>query len=578
MVVDSPRVGRIHGYELQALKVGSANDVCSRAIAVQPGHRYVGDTTGLTDNLTLSSTAASCTGYHSDGPDAVYQLTAPSAGRYTLTLAPLSSDDDVALYALASCPGSAVHTVNACLGGMDQLGAGKAETLTLSLAAGQAVTVIADGYGAASFGPYTLDVAEAPPAPPGDTCLDPLQLASHDASAPPERVAGSLADAAEDAAGSCASGKDVVYRLDLTERVSFTAQLLGPDGGAFAGALHLDTGCGPPGAEVACEPGQAGPLQVARLGEAAGGTYFLWAEGTSAQASDFTLQVTLGPPGPPPQGDLCQDALALPEATSTAGQLQGFSNDYAPTDPSCHQAAPQGDDVVYAFTPHATGFYEFTLSPESTLHGSLYVLDGCPAAAGQVTCLGGAAAPFIAGETVRLRLPLVAGETYAVVVDSRPGDLGAFTLAAAPVTVPSGDLCLALQPADALVLGSLPDGGQGLSVAVDLTGYRDDAQSNALGACGGVGQGGDRVYALSLPSPVAGVTVSLVPTSSALSPVLHLRGGPCSDSDASGELGCSAALTGAAVHLGAQPAGDLFIWVDSYEHNEGPGTLTVTVP
>jgi hypothetical protein len=580
VVVDSPHLGWVHGYELQVLKDGQPNDTCSSAIAVLPGHSYVGDTTSLTDDLSPTRTAPGCTGYIADGPDAVYLLTAPAAGRYTLTLTPLTSDDDVSLYVLASCPGAAFHTVNACVGGADQAGQGKPETLTVALAAGESVTVVVDGYAASSKGPYTLEVAEAPPAPAGDTCADAQPLASHDASAPPEVLTGSLADAAGDATSSCAAaGKDLVYALDLTERVSFTAALLGPDGGAVDGALHLNTGCTAGGAdELACAAADAGPLQVPRLGELTGGTYYLWVEGTAAQAGDFTLQVTLGPPGPPPTGDLCTDALPLPEATTTVGDLAGFANDYAPTDPACGQSAPQGEDVVYAFTPSTTGYYEVTVTPDATLHGALYVLDGCPADGGAPACLGGADDRFVAGAPAHVRLPLVAGQTYQVVVDSHPGDRGGFTLDAAPVALLSGDFCGALQPRDALVLAPLADGGQALTLPVDLTGYGNDAHSNDLGGCGGVGLGGDQVFELNLPAPVAGLTVTLAPTSSALSPVLHVRQGPCSDTDVTTELGCDATLTGATVHLGPQPAGPLFIWADSYEHNEGPGVLSVTVP
>jgi hypothetical protein len=589
VVVDATSSSAVGVFTLSAELLPDI-DVCSSSVpALTVGTTVTGDTTFYSNDYSTSSASTHCTGYGSDGPDVVYQFTAPAAGRYQFTLTPdASSTADVTLYVLDACP--ATSAVASCLSGADHGSSGEPEVAVATLAQGQTVYVVADGYTGGEAGPYSLDVAALPPGPQGDVCGTAFPLASHDAAAAPETLTGSLLNATDDVAGSCSSssGNDVVYALTLTEEVAFTATLTAADGGTYPGILHLNSDCAAATAnELSCVTTSQGALTVPHLGNATGGTYWLWVDGTSATAADYVLTVALGAAQPAPSGDVCSSALTLTESTTVSGTLASFSNDLVPVDSSCHQSSPNGPDVVYSFVPQTTGLYEFTLTPTSTMHASVYLLDHCPTGA-VGTCLGGADHAFSTSTASKFRATVTQGQTYYVVADSHAGDTGTYTLTAALVIIPPGDSCAVITTGgntSALVLAALPAGGQGASLSVDLSdaSLGDDSQSSSAGACGGSGYCNDRVFELTFPTAVASATLTFAPASgSGLNPILYVRAGPtCSDSASSAtELACNHPSSGdATVTLGNQAAGStVYVWADCYGGASGVGTLSVTTP
>lgn len=96
-----------------------------------------------------SSFQPSCA-YSNNAPDAVYTWTAPSSGSYVFTTGASSYDTVLELRPYGN--------PNASLGCNDDWGTTLSSSVTVSLAAGQTVYVIIDGYGAAS-GNYLLNIA-----------------------------------------------------------------------------------------------------------------------------------------------------------------------------------------------------------------------------------------------------------------------------------------------------------------------------------------------------------------------------------------------------------------------------------
>lgn len=551
-------------------------DTCEGALPLLVGVPVAGDTTLAADDYQPA-----CGGSDPGGADVVYAFTAPATHRYRFTLTPEPGFDPV-LELFTACTASA----QACLEGADQGARGDPEVLTESLTAGETLYVVADGY-SRQVGRFTLEVEDVGVPPGNDVCAAPVVLAGHDATAASQVISIDTRSAQHDFGATCAGDwADVVFALDLTAPVSLQASLTDADGGAV-GALSLTATCANPADEVACS--DTG-LAVDRLGGVTGGTYFLWVE-LPASSDPATLTVGLGAAASPTlPGDTCDAPLALHESTTTVGDTTGFADDMHPGGTDCHAAAAHGPDVFYALQPTASGTYRVTATPTGPWDLVLYVLDQCPAAGGAVAaCTGGADLGFT-GVAETVTFEAVAGQTVLVGVDGTAANAGAFSLEAEPVLTPLGERCAALDRPDggtsAIVLTALADGGRYGQATVDTRLYADDSRSAPGGQCGG-GYGPDAVFRLTLGLPVT----SLTATASGLGsdggqsrPMVYLRQGPCLDladtTGAGAELACDHPEDGGTARFttGPLPAGDYFLWVDSFQGDQGNTLLEVTAP
>jgi hypothetical protein len=103
---------------------------------------------------------ASCDGGGNNAPDATYRWTAPAAAKYSIDT--FGSAYDTLLYVRnGGCSGSQL----AC---NDDSSGTKQSQVTVTLAAGQTVVIVVDGFGTSS-GSYTLHINAVPTATPTNT-------------------------------------------------------------------------------------------------------------------------------------------------------------------------------------------------------------------------------------------------------------------------------------------------------------------------------------------------------------------------------------------------------------------------
>lgn len=134
------------------------------------------------------------------------------------------------------------------------------------------------------------------------------------------------------------------------------------------------------------------------------------------QASSMRSPVT------PAGGDTCASATIINPASlpfTDEATLAGSGNDI---DPGGACAPGGGNDVVYSFTPGASGVYTIGVTPTIPEDLSLYVVTDCSNASG--TCVAGAnVGGFNRGEVVTPTL--AAGTRYFIVVDTPNVDVNA---------------------------------------------------------------------------------------------------------------------------------------------------------
>lgn len=129
---------------------------------------------------------------------------------------------------------------------------------------------------------------------------------------------------------------------------------------------------------------------------------------------------------PKTAGESCANATIIAPAAlpfTEDSTSEGASNDIDPTAAGCANGA--GADVVYAFTPSATGVYSLGVTPTtSSFDPSLYIVTDC--ANPTTSCIAGVNANAV-GKGEVLTTNLNAGTQYFIVVDSPfAGGAGAF--------------------------------------------------------------------------------------------------------------------------------------------------------
>lgn len=330
--------------------------------------------------------------------------------------------------------------------------------------------------------------------------------------------------------------------------------------------------------------------------------------GTSGVPSGCSFRQTTT--GTPPSNDNCSAPAPLSLNATVPGDTTFAQNDFAyPTaSQSCTSTRNGGPDVVYSFTPVATGSFTVTVTPQTSADGGqwdpvIYLLPTCPTSCDQTPACTVGADSFVDGQPVSLNFGGTANTTSFIIVDHWSGISGPF---GGPFTIdvtpyvdagqppgpdagppPANDNCESLDAGLDLVLAPEPDGGQLATVAFDTTSYHDDSQTVAGGQCGASshGYGGDEVFHLHLAGAVPSVTASITAGSSSYTPIVYIRTSPCldlgnsHDGGPSSELACGYFTDGGAPSATATnlSAGDYYIWADGYG-SQGPGTLTVTVP
>ena len=211
---------------------------------------------------------------------------------------------------------------------------------------------------------------------------------------------------------------------------------------------------------------------ISQGGLTPGVTYFIrfWKYGGGT--GTFSICIVANAPPPPCAGNIIVNTTYYSQSGLTTC---GFGDDYSSAS-ACGSSYMNGDDIVIAYTPTATGCVQFALSNTGTYVG-LFVTDGCPSDAG-VSCLASATSsggnPSISGFNVS------AGQTYYLTVSTWPApQCTAFNLniTACPPPPPN-DECV-----NATVVPVNPLGSNCASVVSSYTtGATSSYQGNSCGA------------------------------------------------------------------------------------------------
>ncbi|MBI5515865.1 MAG: putative metal-binding motif-containing protein [Deltaproteobacteria bacterium] len=336
--------------DLTAATPPPTNDTCATPIVIPPtGGTFMGDLIGVADDVRTR-----CGG---SNPDVVYSLT-------------LTEPRDVTVRASGGRSDSVqVSLVDRCVLSPMTIRCDSAvpsQFIAHQLPAGT-YYVIVEGRNVPMF---TLDVTVTPatPPPPGDTCMDPLPLASG------ATVMGTLMGREGDVTLSCSgsSGRDVVYRFTLAERSDVNLTARGGTGDFFY--LGVQTACGDRTTERGCRFGSPARLTARGLDP---GTYFAVLRGTAPR--DYSLTLDARPPLTPMAvmgNDTCALAAAIPSGGGLyTGTTVGLRSDFMfPCAPGA-----MAEDAVFRY--HADVRQRVSFSLEGSAFDTVMMLtraDACP--------------------------------------------------------------------------------------------------------------------------------------------------------------------------------------------------------
>jgi hypothetical protein len=339
-------------------------------------------------------------------PELAYTFTAPADGSYVLDTG--GSDIDTVLYVLDGvCAGPELRCDD------DGLAGTNASLTSLSLAAGQTITVVVDAFGVTG-GPLSLTVREGSVECPAqsfggivpETRLD-QTLVAYDGF---ESSCGTEDEG--DQALAFTAPEDGIYRLDT----------LGSD---FDTTLFvLDGTCGGP--ELACnndEPGTFGGHSALTVPLAAGQAITAVVEGWFQDAGSFALTVDR-------LTGTCPDTLLAPQPLPFLVVGSTSATDEASAGSCGGLGSP---DRSYTWSAPADGAYRFDTSG-SAFDTVVYLLDG-GCLGPELICNDDAGGPPAAASTL-----LTAGQSVVIVVDGA-GASGSFQLLVEETT-DSGDCCV----------------------------------------------------------------------------------------------------------------------------------------
>jgi hypothetical protein len=374
----------------------ASGGTCQAPTALLPGRTYTGSTEDAVDE-----NQGSCG--HSSGHERVYRLDLGSRQRVTIDVAAQfdsvlyvrkgdCSDEDAEVACNDDAPGSGHHSkVGAVL-----------DTGTYY--------VIVDGYGDGE-GSYRLQMSTRNAPSLSEICgaARPLAAAA--------TVAGHLADAFDNAHGSCgqgAKGPDVPYRFDLAvrSRVRLTEQ-----SSDFRPVVHVRRTCEDDKTEIACAARGVKNGQATWAGVLDPGTYWVYADSSDdGENGTFTLSAETAPAGGASagggvKGDGCGDAVSLADLAGTVeGDTFAARDDVAV---SC--GGPGSADVAYRIDLKHRSRLRASLNADASSH-VLALTKSCADRSAEISC----------ARTVDRELD---PGTYFLVVDSKSADsMGHFSL------------------------------------------------------------------------------------------------------------------------------------------------------
>ncbi len=527
---------------------------------------------GSTAGRANALSGASCGG-GGGAPDYAYQWAAPSAGTYTIDT--FGSSFDTVLYVRnASCGGTEL----AC---NDDAGGTNQSQVAVTLAAGQTIVIVVDGYGAAS-GNYSLHItggAAASPTPtrtptttptPGGSCPQ-----TNLGSTLPVSVSGSTAGRANALSGaSCGGGggaPDYAYQWAAPSAGTYTIDTFGS---SFDTVLYVrNASCG--GTELACndDAGGTNQSQVA-VTLAAGQTIVIVVDGYGAASGNYSLHITGGAAASPtptrtptttptPGGSCPQTNLGSTLPVSVSGSTAGRANALSGASCGGGGGAP---DYAYQWAAPSAGTY--TIDTFGSSFDTVLYVRNASCGGTELACNDDAGGT----NQSQVAVTLAAGQTIVIVVDGYGAASGNYSLhitgGAAASPTPTRTPTTTPTPG-----GSCPQTNLGSTLPVSVSGSTA-GRANALSGASCGGGGGAPDYAYQWAAPSAG-TYTIDTFGSSFDTVLYVRNASCGGT----ELACNDDAGGTnqsqvAVTLAAGQT--IVIVVDGYGAASGNYSLHIT--
>ena len=379
-----------------------------------------------------------------------------------------------------------------------------------------------------------------------------------------------LADNETGTCSSAAGGRDAVFLLNVPSLKDVKVTTSQPAGSGAQPVVYLRMSPCATGAELACRD-SFGATSSIRAKSVAPGVYALVIDAyTSLTFGPVDVTVELLPP-------VTNDTCAAPLEASTDGgsvtvDLSGAGDDLAA---SCNTAADSRDAVWRVTLDQRSAFHAVVrpLVADAGIDTVVY-LRGSPCASGTpVLCVDNQTD----GPEQLLAQPLSAGTWFLVVEGYGTAGSGPVELTtwSTPAPLPPNDTCAAPRPIDLQSASSI-------RFPVNTA----EGENDDRGSCGvpsGGSTGRELVYSFTLPIPrTVTITSESADGGTEVDPVIYLREGACSPDagipDAGRELGCADAFPDPEVLVRALPAGQYFLFVDSYSSaSAGPTIVTVTL-
>ncbi len=385
------------------------NDDCATAQLIEGPGTYSGATRSLSDDYALRCKE---TGY-----DAVF--------RFNLT-----ETQDVRVTASGGAGTAvAIRRLSECAAGPDLAcnDFSPATLLRRSLPPGDYAIVVKQTMA----GVFDLNVRFEPPtvAPPVDVCNATTFDIGEGGT-----FTGMFVEVEDDYSLSCnsQSRRDAVYRLVLSEPKDVVINARTTGGGFTSTYVSLVTDCADEATTVQCRSGASSGAEIRRR-ELAAGTYYVLVESSRADASSWTLDVTLTDPAAREPGDACSTALDITSGPQTA-TIQPVAELDAGA--SCGSTSSFARDVIFTFTLAETRDVDLTVTSPSTFATAVALATECGVSGSEVRCRNGSSSAM---QTFR---SLPAG-TYFVVAHttSSSGNVTAQIETRPPTPIPPNDVC-----------------------------------------------------------------------------------------------------------------------------------------
>ena len=395
----------------------SLNDDCTDAIPITDGL-----TSGTNVGASFSLLSSPCL----SGPDVWYSYQATCSGFAT---ASLCSGGGSANYnaRLGAFSGSCYSANEVGCGGDD---CAQSPEVVFPVVGGQTYLIAVGGVGG-DQGDFTLSL-QCSPLPPNDECTGAIPISEG------IQVGSNAGATTSPVTGACGPiGNDVWYSYQATSTGTLTAGFCG-SGSSASHDLVLAAFDGTCAAlnPLACADDTCGTGPEISIPVLAGRTYYLAVGGSGGSQGGFELSLSFSPV----PNDNCTAALPI-----TDGLTSGTNVGASTGNPAF--GCVIGPDVWYSYQATCTGFATATLCGPGTAAGFDTML-----AAFEGTCGGLVELDCdddTCGERSEIRFPVVAGQTYFVLVRGKSVgyvDQGPFTFSLSCEPTPSNWVAKAPQP------------------------------------------------------------------------------------------------------------------------------------